>query len=61
MRSDASTKSWEAEHLTLRVVSLYQPVAVEQDAVTLSKRWKVIYSLMLERVLDTRSRSILVC
>ena len=28
----------ETKHLTLGVVSLYQPVAVEQDAVTLSQR-----------------------
>src|SRR5215210_5386140 len=38
MLGDTSTKSWEAEHLTLRVVRLYQPVAVEQDAVTLYER-----------------------
>ena len=29
------TKPREAEHLTLRVVSLYQPVGVEQDAMAI--------------------------
>jgi hypothetical protein len=32
MVGDESTKPWEAEHLTVRVVGLYQPVGVEQDA-----------------------------
>jgi hypothetical protein len=32
MVGDESTKPWEAEYLTLGVVSLYQPVGVEQDA-----------------------------
>ena len=31
---DESTKSWEAKHLTFRVVSLYEPVAVEEGCLT---------------------------
>jgi len=35
---DESTKPGEAEHLTFGVMSLYQPIAVEQHTVTLCKR-----------------------
>ena len=34
----------EAEHLTARVMSLYQPIAVEQDTVTFRERPLALHS-----------------
>src|SRR5215211_7748132 len=42
MRSDESLQPREAEHLPPRVVSLYQPIAVEEDALSRLQRYLLL-------------------